>query len=64
MSFVVGKDHNGRTVVSARSVGEVNVQVIMEAFGGGGHLNAAGTQTDEPPQEVIEKIKEMVREEQ
>lgn len=30
--------------VSARSTGEINVQVIMEHFGGGGHQNVAGTQ--------------------
>ena len=30
--------------VSARSTGEINVQVIMEKFGGGGHQNVAGTQ--------------------
>ena len=28
--------------MSARSIDEVNVQVIMEKIGGGGHLNAAG----------------------
>jgi c-di-AMP phosphodiesterase-like protein len=30
--------------ISARSMGEVNVQVIMEKMGGGGHLMMAGTQ--------------------
>lgn len=30
--------------VSARSLGEVNVQVIMEKLGGGGHLTMAGAQ--------------------
>ena len=30
--------------ISARSTGELNVQVIMEAFGGGGHQNVAGAQ--------------------
>lgn len=64
MSFVVGINHRGRTVISARSVGEVNVQVIMEEFDGGGHLNAAGAQTDIPPEEVIKRIKEIVGEEQ
>ncbi|MEG2053936.1 MAG: DHHA1 domain-containing protein, partial [Oscillospiraceae bacterium] len=32
--------------VSARSLGEINVQVIMEKLGGGGHLTMAGTQID------------------
>jgi len=35
-----------RIYVSARSIDEVNVQVIMEKLGGGGHMNAAGTQFD------------------
>ena len=39
--FHLGKDGVG---ISARSVGEINVQVIMEAFGGGGHQNVAGAQ--------------------
>ncbi len=30
--------------VSARSIDEVNVQIIMERLGGGGHMNAAGAQ--------------------
>lgn len=32
--------------ISARSLGEVNVQLIMEAMGGGGHLTMAGTQLE------------------
>ena len=31
-------------MVSARSLGDVNVQVLMEYLGGGGHLNQAGVQ--------------------
>lgn len=38
--------YNGRIYVSARSIDEVNVQVIMEKLGGGGHMNAAGAQFD------------------
>lgn len=57
-SFVAGRGENGRTVVSARSLGEINVQIVMEKFGGGGHLNTAGTQVDESPEEILEKIKE------
>jgi c-di-AMP phosphodiesterase-like protein len=30
--------------ISARSLGEINVQIIMEALGGGGHLTNAATQ--------------------
>ena len=32
--------------ISARSIDEVNVQVIMERMGGGGHLNIAGAQME------------------
>jgi len=56
-SFVAGSNENGKTVVSARSLGDINVQVIMEKFGGGGHLNTAGTQTDLSPEEILEQIR-------
>ncbi len=36
--------YNGRIYVSARSIDEVNVQIIMEKMGGGGHMNASGAQ--------------------
>ena len=38
--------YQGRIYVSARSIDEVNVQIIMERLGGGGHMNAAGAQFD------------------
>lgn len=38
--------YNDRIYVSARSIDEVNVQVIMERLGGGGHMNASGAQFD------------------
>ena len=38
--------YNGRVYVSARSIDEVNVQIIMERLGGGGHMNASGAQFD------------------
>ena len=44
-SFVLTA-YNGKTVVSARSIDEVNVQVLMEKLGGGGHMNASGAQFD------------------
>lgn len=34
-SFVAGQNETGKTVVSARSLGDINVQVVMEKFGGG-----------------------------
>lgn len=40
MLYKVGADVS----VSARSLGDVNVQLILEEFGGGGHLTMAGAQ--------------------
>lgn len=59
-SFVAGRNVDGRTVVSARSLGEINVQVIMEKLGGGGHLTTAGAQVDVSPEEILEKIIEII----
>lgn len=38
--------YDGRIYLSARSIDEVNVQIISERLGGGGHINAAGAQFD------------------
>ena len=62
-SFVASRDLMGRTYISARSLGEINVQVIMEQFGGGGHLNTAGAQLRMSPEEAIEQIKEYLAKE-
>lgn len=43
-SFVIGRRHDGLIAISARSQGEINVQVIMEQMGGGGHLTNAACQ--------------------
>lgn len=42
-SFILTR-YSGKVYVSARSIDETNVQVIMEKVGGGGHINAAGAQ--------------------
>ena len=60
-AFVAGKNTNGKTVVSARSLGAMNVQVIMEKLGGGGHLTTAGAQVDCTPEDVLEKILKIIR---
>ena len=44
-SFVL-TEYNGKIYISARSIDEVNVQIIMERLGGGGHLNVAGAQLE------------------
>lgn len=43
-SFVVTKRRDGKVGISARSLGDINVQLIMERLGGGGHLSNAATQ--------------------
>lgn len=62
VSFVIGTTGTGKTVVSARSLGAVNVQVIMEKFGGGGHLTMAAAQLNMPKEDVAEKIIEVMEE--
>ncbi len=62
-SFVAGINNEGKTVISARSLGEVNVQVLMEKFNGGGHLTTAAAQVDITPEEVIDMILKYMEEE-
>lgn len=48
--------------ISARSIDEVNVQIIMEKLGGGGHANVAGAQMkDVSEEEALEKVKEVLK---
>ena len=42
-SFVF-TEYNGKIYISARSIDEVNVQIVMEKLGGGGHISTAGAQ--------------------
>lgn len=44
-SFVL-TDYRGKVYISSRSIDEINVQLIMEALGGGGHLTIAGAQLE------------------
>ncbi|MDO5413160.1 MAG: DHH family phosphoesterase [bacterium] len=46
-SIVVARDGKGKTFASARSIGELNVQLIMERLGGGGNRSAAAAQFDD-----------------
>jgi c-di-AMP phosphodiesterase-like protein len=55
-SFVISRLKDGRISISARSLGEVNVQVIMEMLGGGGHLTNAATQLDDITIEEAEDL--------
>ncbi|GAK47507.1 signal protein [Secundilactobacillus oryzae JCM 18671] len=45
-SFVITKRDDGQVGVSARSLGDYNVQLIMEQMGGGGHLSSGATQIE------------------
>ncbi len=63
-SFVL-TDYQGKIYVSARSIDEVNVQLIMERMGGGGHMNIAACQIegigiDEAIGELKKTIDEMI----
>ena len=49
--------------ISGRSIVEINVQIILEKLGGGGHITLAGAQLEnvtieEAKQELIQKIDE------
>ena len=46
-SFVIGENDDGSLRVSARSLGSINVQLIMEKLGGGGNLMTAGARLDD-----------------
>ena len=58
---IVLTEYNGKIYVSARSIDEVNVQVIMEKLGGGGHRSIAGAQFEGITiDEAIDKIKALI----
>ena len=53
--------YNGRIYISARSIDEVNVQIIMERLGGGGHMNASGAQFNHTDmEEAVACLKEVI----
>ena len=61
-SFVLGT-MGEKICISGRSIGDINVQVILEKLGGGGHITLAGAQLEnktieEAKQELITKIDE------
>jgi len=59
-SFVF-TEFDGKVYISARSIDEINVQVIMEKLGGGGHMSVAGAQlTDVTSDEAQERVKEIL----
>ena len=61
-SFVLTQ-YNQMIYISARSIDEVNVQVIMEKLGGGGHMNVAGAQLKDISMEMAcERIRDTLKE--
>ncbi len=67
-SFVIANTSDTETAISARSGGNINVQMIMEKMGGGGHLAAAALQRtkgsiDALKEELIENIDHYFEEE-
>ena len=57
---IVLTNYKGQTYVSARAIDEVNVQLIMEKIGGGGHANMAGAQLTCTPAEARDMIKHTI----
>ena len=61
-SFVLTQ-YNNEVYISARAIDEVNVQVMMEKMGGGGHMNIAGAQVKASPDEVERMLKDIIDQE-
>lgn len=59
-AFVIAELQDGRTAISARSLGDVNVQLIMEKLGGGGHLTNAATQMSESVVTVADALRKAI----
>ncbi|MGE7825620.1 DHH family phosphoesterase [Paenibacillus sp. NPDC093718] len=60
-SFVISERTDGKIGISARSMGKMNVQMIMERLGGGGHLTNAAVQLDTTPEKAEEKLMEVLK---
>ncbi|MDO5780081.1 MAG: DHH family phosphoesterase [Clostridium sp.] len=58
--FVLCEINNAITI-SGRSTGEVNVQVILEELGGGGHMNMAGAKVNGTMDEAVYMLKEAIK---
>lgn len=62
-SFVIGKKDDTMIIISGRSMGDINVQVILEKLGGGGHLTLAGAQLEGITlEEAKEKLQKSIEE--
>ncbi|MBM6926161.1 DHH family phosphoesterase [Pseudoflavonifractor phocaeensis] len=56
-SFVLFPDQEGRVILSARSMGDVNVQVVLEKLGGGGNAATAGAQV---PGKTVDEVTKLL----
>lgn len=62
-SFVLGIREEDEIFISGRSLGDMNVQVILEKLGGGGHLTVAGTQfKGNTVEKAIEMLEQAIEE--
>ena len=62
-SFVITKNDSDVIQISARSFGKMNVQIIMEKLGGGGHMDTAATQLqDVTLEEAMDRLEDSVME--
>lgn len=60
VSFVIGQV-NEDIYISGRSLGDINVQIVLESLGGGGHMNIAGAKVNNMSiNEVINKLEESI----
>lgn len=60
-SFVVAERPDGLIGISARSMGQMNVQIVMERIGGGGHLTNAATQLSVPLHEAVTLLRDVLK---
>ncbi|RKP51339.1 hypothetical protein D7Z26_16190 [Cohnella endophytica] len=60
-SFVVGMRPDGNVGISARSLGHINVQIVMERLGGGGHFTNAAAQMQGTVAEATAKLKQVLQ---
>lgn len=64
-SFAITLRSDGKVGISARSTGQINVQVVMEKMGGGGHLSNAATQIENRTvSEVRKQLIELLKDEE
>ena len=61
-SFVISERQDGLIGISARSMGQINVQLVMERLGGGGHLTNAATQLEGPLENAAKQLKQVLEE--